>query len=134
MKHFSLDNNPKIKPGFKTPDGYFDNLADRIMQQVPENSEVNVLPLYRRAKVWVSGVAAILVIALGLTFYFRLSATAKQPDDSAIENYLVYNAGLNSYDLMQNLDQADIQELEGSIAINDDALEDYLYNQDIIAE
>lgn len=134
MKHFSLDNEPKIKPGFKTPEGYFDTLADRVMQQLPENKEIKIIPLYRRAKVWIPAVAAVLIIALGLTFYFKMAIAPKQPDDKAIENYLVYHAGLNSYDLMQNLDQADIQELEQSIAINDDAIEDYLYNQNIIAE
>lgn len=132
MKPFNLDNEPKIKSGFKAPDSYFDGFTDRIMQQLPEQ-QVQVIPLYRRAKVWLSGVAAILVLALGLTVYFRQSAT-KQPDDSAIENYLVYQSGLSSYDLIQNLNEQDIKELEQSIAINDDAIEDYLYEQNIINE
>lgn len=132
MKPFNLDNEPKIKSGFKAPDSYFDGFTDRLMQQLPEQ-QVQVIPLYRRAKVWLSGVAAILVLALGLTVYFRQSAT-KQPDDSAIENYLVYQSGLSSYDLIQNLNEQDIKELEQSIAINDEAIEDYLYEQNIINE
>lgn len=132
MKPFKLDSEPKIKSGFKAPDGYFDGFTDRLMQQLPEQ-ETPVIPLYRRAKVWLSAVAAVLVLALGLTLYFRQSAT-KQPDDSAIENYLVYQSGLSTYDLIQNLNEQDIKELEQSIAINDDAIEDYLYEQNIINE
>jgi hypothetical protein len=132
MKPFNLDNEPKIKSGFTAPEGYFDSFTDRIMQQLPAQ-ETPVIPLYRRAKVWLSGVAAVLVLALGLTVYFK-TGTTKQPDDSAIENYLVYQSGLNSYDLIQNLDQQDIKELEQSIAINDDAIADYLYEQNIINE
>ncbi len=132
MKPFNLDNEPKIKSGFTTPEDYFDGFTDRIMQQLPAQ-ETPVIPLYSRAKVWLSGVAAVLVLALGLTVYFK-TGTTKQPDDSAIENYLVYQSGLNSYDLIQNLDQQDIKELEQSIAINDDAIADYLYEQNIINE
>lgn len=132
MKPFKLDSEPKIKSGFKAPDGYFNGFTDRLMQQLPEE-ENPVIPLYRRAKVWLSAVAAVLVLALGLTVYFRQIAT-KQPDDSAIENYLVYQSGLSTYDLIQNLNEKDIKELEQSIAINDDAIEDYLYEQNIINE
>src|SRR5690606_37694357 len=109
MKTFKLDNEPKIKPGFTAPEGYFNTFTDRLMQQLPEQ-ETKVIPLYRRAHVWLSGVAAVLVIALGLTLYFRTNTTT-QPDDSAIENYLVYQAGFSTYDLIQNLSETDIKEL-----------------------
>jgi hypothetical protein len=131
MKQFSLDNEPKIKLGFKTPDGYFDSFTERLMQQLPE-PEVKVVPLYRKTKAWIAGVAAVLVMALGLTVYFNSATRVVQPDDAAIENYLVYQAGLNSYDLIQNLDESDIRELEQSVAVSDEAIEDYLYNENII--
>ena len=133
MKQFSLDNEPKIKPGFKAPDGYFDSFTERLMEQLPER-EVKVMPLYRKVKAWVAGVAAVVVMALGLTVYFNSATRVAQPDDTAIENYLVYQAGLNSYDLIQNLDETDIKELEQSVAVSDEAIEDYLYNENIINE
>ena len=133
MKQFSLDNEPKIKPGFKAPDGYFDSFTERLMEQLPER-EVKVMPLYRKVKAWVAGVAAVVVMALGLTVYFNSATRVAQPDDTAIENYLVYQAGLNSYDLIQNLDETDIKELEQSVAVSDEAIEDYLYNENIIKE
>lgn len=132
MKPLNLDNEPKIQSGFRAPEGYLESFADKLMQQLPAQ-ETPVIPLYRRARVWISGVAAVMVLALGLTIYFRQS-TINQPDDSAIENYLVYQSGLNSYDLIQNLNEQDIKELEQSIAINDDAIADYLYEQNIINE
>jgi len=128
MEPFKLDNHPKIKPGFKTPEGYFDGLTEKIMQGLPERHEARVVPLYRRTPVWLSAVAAIFIIALSLSLYFRMDATA-QPDEAAIENYLVYHTNINSYDLMQNLDATDIKELEQSIALSDEAIEDYLSTQ-----
>lgn len=128
MKSFKLDNEPKIPAGFTAPDGYFDSFTNRLMQQLP-TPEVKVVPLYRRAAVWISGVAAILVIALGVSLYFRMDAKTAQPDDSAIEQYLVYQTNLSSYDLMHNLDHKDFEELEQSIAINDEAIEDYINNE-----
>jgi len=115
MEYFNLENGPKIKPGFKTPDNYFDALTDRIMQQLPEQ-EVKVVPLYSRKPVWMTAVAAVFVLVLTLVIFFR-SGTQAVPDDTAIENYLVYQADMDTYDLMQGLDEQDIAELESSLAV-----------------
>lgn len=130
MKTFRLDSEPKLKPGFKIPENYFETLTDKVMQQLPEK-EVKVVPLYKRKYTWISAVAAIFIIALGISLYFRMSAPATQPDAEAIENYLVYQANISSYELMQNLDTSDIKELEQSITLNDEAIEDYLYENNI---
>ena len=131
MEQFNLDNRPKINPGFKVPENYFDNLADRVMQQLPQQ-EVKVVPLYRRTPVWMSAVAAVFVLLFGISLFLQTNTTTTpQPDDTAIENYLVYQSNINQYDLMQALDDQDIAELESSMAINDEAIEDYLNSQNI---
>jgi hypothetical protein len=128
MNDFKLDKGQKIFTGFITPNDYFDNLTNAIMGQLPAR-EVKIVPLYKRKPVWLSAAAGFFVIA-GLSILYTTNM-ASQPDDAAIENYLVYQANVNSYDLMQNLNQNDIDELEKSIVINDEQIRDYLVDEDV---
>jgi hypothetical protein len=128
MNDFKLDKGQKISTGFTTPNDYFDNFTNAIMGQLPVR-EVKIVPLYKRKPVWLSAAAGFIVIA-GLSVLYTTDM-ASQPDDAAIENYLVYQANVNSYDLMQNLDQNDIDELEKSIVINDEQIRDYLVDEDV---
>jgi hypothetical protein len=133
MSEFKLDNHPKLKPGFRTPDSYFEGFADRLSERLPVAPQTRVVPLYRRRPVWIS-TAAVFVLLLGMALYFKafLPQEAAQPDAEAIENYLVYQQGINSYDLMQSLDIQDIKEIEASLDnIPDDAIEEYLSTEDI---
>lgn len=131
MEHFNLENGPKIKSGFTTPDTYFEGFTERLMEQLPEQ-EVKVVPLYKKVPVWFSAVAAVLVLMIGFGLFFTTeTAVAAQPDDAAIENYLVYNANVNAYDLGESLNEQDIAELEESLTINDEAIEDYLSSKNI---
>ena len=130
MNDFKLNEGQKITTGFTTPTDYFENFTERLMQQLPKQ-DVKVVPLYKRKPVWFSAAAGFIVMVTLGVVYTTATATITQPDDAAIENYLVYQANVNSYDLMQNLDQKDIDELEKSIVINDDAIKDYLTNEDV---
>lgn len=133
MERFKLDENKKIKTGFTTPEDYFDSLTERLMLQLPEK-EAKVIPLYRKATVWISTAAAVLVLALGLMMYFKSGVQAVQPDNASIENYLAYQSNISSYDIIQQLDQQDIDELESALSINEvnyNAAEEYLYEQNI---
>lgn len=134
MKPFKLDNENKINPGFKAPEGYFDNLPEKVMQQLPRQ-EIKVVPLYKRPLVWTSAVAAVFVIALGISIIWKSGNSADiQADDTIndtiVENYLSYQEDITQEDIIQGLTQQDINELEASIAINDDAIESYLSNED----
>jgi len=129
MNDFKLNEGKKITTGFTTPNDYFENFANRLMLQLP-NQQVKVVPLYKRKPVWFSAAAGFIVI-ITLSVFYTIGTKSAQPDDAAIENYLVYQANVNSYDLMQNLNQQDIDELEESIVINDDAIKDYLTNEDV---
>ncbi|MES2485093.1 MAG: hypothetical protein V4581_03990 [Bacteroidota bacterium] len=134
MNDFELDEY-KLKPGFSTPDGYFESLADKVMLQLPK-AEVRVIPLYRRKPVWLSAAAAFIIM-LGFGIFFRsmlFTPQTVQPDAEAIENYLVYQQGINSYQLTQNLDQKDIAELNETIDVSHisaDDIEEYLSTEDI---
>jgi hypothetical protein len=41
MKAFKLENEPKIKSGFKTPDHYFENFSKNLMHELPEKNRSN---------------------------------------------------------------------------------------------
>lgn len=132
MERFNLNDHPKIASGFNPKEAYFEGFTEKLMQQLPEK-EVRVIPLYRKATVWISTVAAVLVLALGLTMYLDTDAT-EQPDESVVENYLAYQSNITTYDLIQQLDQQDIDELEQSLSMNEvnhDAIEEYLYDQNV---
>ncbi|HYD91300.1 MAG TPA: hypothetical protein VEA37_07400 [Flavobacterium sp.] len=129
MKDFKLDSEVRLKSGFTAPEAYFESFADRLMLQLPVR-EIKVVPLYKRRPVWVTSAAAALVLSLSLVFTQKESA----PDNNSIENYLVYQSGISSYDLIQNLDQEEISELEKSVlneAISDEDLDRYLIDENI---
>jgi hypothetical protein len=49
MKEFKLNNITKIQSGFKAPEGYFDTLAQNVMQKVPE--ETKVISILQKRKI-----------------------------------------------------------------------------------
>ena len=51
MKEFRLDNEPKITSGFKTPEGYFDDLSEKINANLPKN-EPKVISIFQKRKTW----------------------------------------------------------------------------------
>lgn len=123
MKLFDINNDPKIEAGFKVPENYFEDFTDKVMGRLPAG-DVKVIPMHRKYAVWMYA-AAVLLVALCVSFYFKLN-TDTQPDTDAIESYLVYQTNINSYDIAEELNANDIAELEKSInTISDDAIEDY---------
>ena len=131
MKDFKLDSIAGIKSGFKAPDAYFDNLPDTLVARLPLR-EPKIVPLYRRRPVWVTSAAAVIVVSLSLMLEKKEAAKVSLPDSMAMEDYLIEEAGLSSYELQQNLDRQDISELRvESAPISDNALEEYLSDQNI---
>lgn len=133
MERFKLNEDDKIKPGFSPTDAYFDGFTERLMTKLPVK-EAKVIPLYRKASVWISSVAAVLILALGLSLYFRSDSQNVQPDAASIETYIAYQSNISSYEIIQHLDQQDIDDLGESLSlqdINNDAIEQYLQDQNI---
>jgi hypothetical protein len=127
MKAFKLENESKIKSGFKTPDHYFDDLSARVLQQINEReTEVKVIPIYKRKKVLSLAAAAAIVIAFSIPIVNNYNATSKELDEATLETYLSYQTNLNQYDLMKELDTKDIDKLNKSVALEQETLEDIL--------
>ncbi|WP_426094563.1 hypothetical protein [Flavobacterium sp. DSR2-3-3] len=125
MKAFKLENEPKIETGFKTPDDYFENFSVKMMEQLPA-SEPKVISIFQKRKNILLMVAAVLVIALMIP-YLNYSTTSSQAlDRIALENYINYQSNVNQYDLIRVLETEDINNMNTSIVLEDEAIEDVL--------
>jgi len=126
MKAFKLENEPKIRPGFKTPEHYFDDFSAKMLQQVNEEKQVKVIPIYNRKKVISLLAAAVVVIALMIPIINNYNNTSKELDEDTLETYLSYQSNLNQYDLIKELDTKDIDKLNKGVALEQETLEDIL--------
>jgi len=126
MKTFKLENEPKMKTGFKTPDHYFDDFSIKVLQQINETKEVKVIPLYKRKNVIAILAAAVVFIALMIPIVNNYNNTSKELDEATLETYLSYQSNLNQYDLIKELDTKDIDKLGKSVALEQETLEDIL--------
>jgi hypothetical protein len=126
MKAFKLENEPKIRSGFKTPEHYFDDFSAKILQQVNEEKQVKVIPIYKRKKVISLLAAAVVVIALMIPIINNYNNTSKELDEDTLETYLSYQSNLNQYDLIKELDTKDIDKLNKGVALEQETLEDIL--------
>ena len=125
MKAFKLENEPKIETGFKTPDDYFENFSVKMMEQLPA-SEPKVISIFQKRKNILLMVAAVLVIALMIPYLNYSTANSQALDRIALENYINYQSNVNQYDLMRVLETEDINNMNTSIVLEDEAIEDVL--------
>lgn len=122
MKKLDLHNDPKIETGFKIPEHYFENLEDRIMNLLPEQ-EVKVISLWQRKSVWISGIAAVLVVSLGTWFYFNQQANELTVSS---QEYLAYSSDLSTEDIAYHLTDEDITTIEKDLGLYDSESETYV--------
>ncbi|MCC9066257.1 hypothetical protein [Flavobacterium piscisymbiosum] len=126
MKAFKLENEPKIATGFKTPENYFDDFSAKVLQQLNEEKEVKVIPIYKRKKVLSMVAAAVVFIALMIPIVNNYNNTSRELDEDTLETYLSYQSNLNQYDLIRELDTKDIEKLNKNVALEQETLEDIL--------
>ena len=126
MKEFRLDNEPKITSGFKTPEGYFDDLSEKINANLPKN-EPKVISIFQKRKTWMYGIAAVLAISLSVVFYQQSQSTVTL-DAEFLENYIARNTTVSEYDLLELLEKEDIEKIQIDLDIQDDILEETMIN------
>ena len=128
MKQFDLENNKEIKSGFKVPENYFEQFEAKMIVQIPVEKETKVVSLFYRKQVWISAIAAVLLLAIAIPVYFNM-AKENNLDAGTIEVYLSQQQGIGITELSKHLTDEDIAELENNLSINEansDAVEDYL--------
>src|SRR5690606_2846722 len=119
MAGFKLDNHPKIEDGFSTPENYFNEVENRIMQRIQEPA-TRVIPIYRRTIVWAA--AAVIVIALGIFSVWNLKQT---PETDNVENYLA-SVEFTQEELIALLDDNDIEQLTADLKLDPQEIENVL--------
>ena len=128
MKPFDLENKNEIKSGFKVPENYFEQFEAKMMAQIPVEKETKVVSLFYRKQVWISSIAAVLLLAIAIPVYFNM-ASENNLDASTIENYLAQQQNVGITELSKHLTDDDIIALEKNLSLNEsnpDAVEDYL--------
>ena len=125
MKTFKLENEPKIASGFTTPEHYFDDFSSKVMSQLPYE-KTKVIPLYQSRKTLFFVAAAVLVIGLLLPIYNQFLTTPDELYATTLENHLTYQTDINSYELISELEEEDINKIQPKITLKNEAIEDIL--------
>ena len=131
MKNFDLENNDKITTGFKTPENYFEQFEAKMMQQIaaeqPVEKEVKVVSLFYKKQVWMSSIAALLLLAIAIPVYFNM-ASESNLDATTIESYLAQQS-VGTTEWTKHLSDEDVTALETSLGVStseSDEIEAYL--------
>jgi hypothetical protein len=127
MKTFKLENEPKIKTGFTTPENYFEDFSAKMMQQLPRK-EPKIISLFARRKTWLYTAAAVMVLALTVPVYNYFYSNSPEIDDVTLENYIAYHSTVSDEDLVNLLDEKDIQQISIDFNIEDKTIENELSN------
>ncbi len=125
MNEFKLDNEPKITTGFTFPEIYFDDFSEKLMQQLPA-TEPKVISIWAKNRKWMYAVAAVLALSLDISYIFVAQTEGVDASDTAIENYLSYHSTLTDDDIVELLEKEDLEKLEISTSLEDEAIEDIL--------
>lgn len=132
MKNYDLENNDKIRTGFTIPEHYFEQFEAKMMQQISTQKttvkEVKVVSLFYRKQVWMSSIAALILLAIAIPVYFNM-AKENNMDSHSIEIYLANEQHLSENEIIEHLSEEDINALENSLSTStneNDAIENYL--------
>lgn len=124
MKKIDLENDKKIESGFKIPDNYFDSFEDRLMLRISEEENtVKVVSLWQRKSVWISGIAAAVVISIGTWMYFEQQRTE---NIEMSQEYLAYENDITTEDIAMQLTDEELASLELEITNFDSKTEKYI--------
>ena len=126
MKNFTLDNQPKIEPGFTVPENYFATLSEKINDKLPKEAP-KVIPLYKKKKVWMYSVAAITVVSLSVLLVQQFN-TKPSLDSEFLANYISQNTTVSQDDIIELLEQEDIEKLKVDYNLEEDLIEETLIN------
>lgn len=131
MKPFNLENHPKIKTGFATPEGYFEQFSEKLLANLPQE-EKPVISLFARKKKWFMAVAAVLILGIMIPFLNKNSNESQNLDSASLENYLAYQSTISPDELVSLLDYKDIEAIETDLNLDDVAVESALSGNNYI--
>ena len=133
MNPIDLHKQPKIKPGFKVPENYFDELESKILSQL-ENEEPKVIQLKSYRKYWFSAVAAVVILAVSIPLYQNWKINSTPLDNESIEQYLSYQPNVYTEDIISHLDDSDVISLQEKQSLESESIEKYLLENEMIEQ
>jgi hypothetical protein len=129
MKTFKLENEPKIDPGFKTPDNYFENFSANLLQKISEEpvaKETKVVSIFRKRKTVLMAIAAVLFLALMVPIVYQSNTKNKEVDVATLENYLAEETNLNQDELISEIEPESTTIISNTKELESETLEDIL--------
>lgn len=127
MKKIDLETAKKIDSGFKIPEDYFETFESRLFDRLAQENEtvkpVQVITLWQRKTVWISGIAAAVAIVMGTWFYV---GQTQNKDTFTPQDYLAYSSEITTEDIAKHLTDEDITALEGELSTFDAQSEKYI--------
>jgi len=115
-------------PGFEMPDGYLNSVEENIFNKVPKKASTKIISLFnRRNLIYISGIAAAIVIMLGF-FWNNANTSNMELDYEMVESYLI-DQNISSYEIASLLNEEELSSINSEImseAFNDEGMEDYL--------
>jgi hypothetical protein len=128
MKIFKLEDEPKIKSGFKTPEGYHDSFSSKFLQNLPKEEatdSVKIISIFRKRKTIIMAIAAILVLAIMIPILYTSDTKNNELDSVTIENYLAEESNISQYELIGEI-EPESNSIVNSTKLEDETLEDIL--------
>jgi hypothetical protein len=126
MNDFKINSGSNIDSGFKIPEDYFENLSDKVLMKINQ-PEPKVISFFYRKKVWISSVAAVLVISFSITLYTKIAVKSNE-EKLTLENYISNQSEISQYDLVALLDTKDIEKIKIDLKLDDKKIEEILCN------
>lgn len=116
------------KDGFKIPEGYLESFDSRFFEQVKRRDKQIVLSkkIFQLTPKKTIAIAASIALLLGLGIFIKAQLTPSISNE-ALETYLEYNSSYTlSNEFIQAFDESDIKELEQTIQINQNEVNEYV--------
>ena len=122
--------------GFVMPEGYLEDVEDKIINRLP-SKEVKVVSIFRRQNLlYLSGVAAAVLILFAVLMNTGSSFNIDSLDEELVESYIL-DADVDTYELAALLTEEELTTLDTEIfddAFADDSLDDYLLENAVIED
>jgi len=133
MNSFHLNTSPKIKSGFKVPEGYFESFESKLFEELQLEKEPKVISLLsRKAKwYWMAAAAIIFAVSLPIHNYFN-NASLGKPTASELEYYFNVHPAFTTEDIISQLNETEIQTLKIDSELKTENIENYLLKTESI--
>jgi len=115
--------------GFTMPENYLDHLEDTILSKVTKQ-EPKVIPLFnKRNLIYVSSIAAAILLLFNLSVLKTNSYTFDSLDIETVENYIIEENLINSYDLATLITEEELTESSFiDVDLDEENVETFLLN------